>query len=56
MRVLMATRESPEEMSRIFTENVFRQLFLPWYSCCGRSDWALTDRRQILHEFLRNLA
>jgi hypothetical protein len=27
-------------------------LFLPWYSCYGRSDWALTDRRKMLHEII----
>jgi hypothetical protein len=50
MCVLMATRRRPEEMS-----GCLQKISISWFvSCYGRSDWALTDRRLILHEIPRN--
>jgi hypothetical protein len=35
------------------TAKNIKSWFLPWYSCYGRSDWVLTDRRLLVHEILR---
>jgi hypothetical protein len=54
LRVLMATRRARKKCLKKMCAWFSINWFLPWYSCYGRSDWALTDRRLILHKILRN--
>jgi hypothetical protein len=45
-----ARKKCPGCLQKMCTTSI--RWFLPWYSCYGRSDWALTDRWPILHEIL----